>query len=437
MMRMNSTHNANDQIKIAETSIEFPEEKITASVQVVLSLSHLPDIRLEFPEMTTTINRILFDWMLKDEPSSIRLQTGEQIKAMAFGNSLIPIEGLVTGLDTGEQLYTVRFALTNFPDFMAQESLELREREDGRKVYEVSRTIRLKGTPWSVEVTPVSNREEVHAALKEEGGFGLTHWGSITRTDGSPFPRESVQPLIEALILFFSFARGLYCGLTLITGFNQADEKVWEQWGISNVEPWRGHGSWSDIRNGQILEDVFPGFWARFRNLAKDDRRRLAVEWYLDSNAQKALHSSIVLTQAALERLSFETVGEKRRKGQSGRKDDEREGEWIARALKGIEVSCKIPPSCVQLEQFRQANHLKHGPHAIVEIRDDLIHHRMDFGILSGDTYHEARELGLWYVEMMLLKLIDYNGKYGNRLTQKWRGQVELVPWAHTSTSSP
>ena len=114
-----------------------------------------------------------------------------------------------------------------------------------------------------------------------------------------------------------------------------------------------------------------------------------------------------------------------------------KEGEWIARTLNKIGVSSKIPPACVQLEQFRQANGLKHGPHAIVEIRDDLIHHNMDYGILSGDVYHEARELGLWYVEMLLLKLFDYQGEYSNRLTQKWRGQVELVPWAHTSASSP
>ena len=341
------------------------------------------------------------------------------------------------GLDTGELLYSVRFGLINFPDFMIPGFLELHEHEDGRKVYQVSRSVRLRGTSWTVKVTPANNREEVHASLKEKSGFGLTHWGSITQADGSPFTRESVQTLLEALTLFYSFARGLYCGLTLITGFNQADETVWEQWGISNGESWRGHQSWFDTLHGKILEDVFPGFWTQYQNLAIDDRKRLALEWYLDSNAQKAIHSSIVLTQAALERLSYETVGGRLRKGQLGRKDDEKEGEWIARALNSIGVGSKIPQACVKLEQFRQANRLQHGPHAIVEIRDDLMHPKMDYGVLSGDIYHEAKELGLWYVEILLLKLFDYQGKYSNRLTNKWRGEVELVPWAHTSASSP
>ena len=436
-MQVTPTYDANAQITLAETFIEFPEEGITTSAQVVLSLSPMPDIRLEFQEISPALHSILLNGLIDDRPLSVKLGTGEHLSVKAFGKCVVPLDGLVTGLDTGELLHSVRFGLINFPDFMISGFLELHELEDGRKVYRVGRTVRLEGEPWLVEVNSVNNRDQVHTSLKEQRGFGVTHWGSIKRSDGSSFTKESAQPLITALTQFFSFARGLHCGLTLITGLNQAGEKVWEQWGNSNVESWRGCRSWFDTLNGKMLEDVFPGFWTQYQNLALDDRKRLALEWYLDSNAQKAIHSSIVLTQAALERLSYETVGARLRRGQPGRKDDEKEGEWIARTLKNIGVSCKIPPACVQLEQFRQAKRLKHGPHAIVEIRDDLIHHNMDYGVLSGDIYHEAKELGLWYVEMILLKLFGYQGKYSNRLTQKWRGQVELVPWAHTSASSP
>ena len=433
-MEMPLTYDANAKITLAETCIEFPEEGISTSAQVVLSLSHFPDIHLEFPEITTALNRTLFNWMLKNEPSSIKLLTGEQIEVMAFGNRVVPIDGLVTGLDTTELLHSVQFGLVNFPDYMNSGFLVPFEDEGGRKGLRVGRTIQLVGAPWLVEITPVNNHKEVYASLNEQRGFGLTHWGSIMRSDGSLFAKESVQSLITALTLFFSFARGLHCGLTLVTGFNKADEKVWEQWGVSNVESWRGHRSWFDTLHGKILEDVFPGFWTQYQNLAIDDRKRLALEWYLDSNAQKAIHSSIVLTQAALERLSYETVWGRLRKGHLGRPDDEKEGEWIARALNSIGVDSKIPLACVKLEQFRQTNRLQHGPHAIVEIRDDLIHHEMDYGVLSGDIYLEAKELGLWYVEILLLKLFDYKGEYSNRLTQKWRGTVELVPWAQTST---
>ena len=259
----------------------------------------------------------------------------------------------------------------------------------------------------------------------------------MRRSDGKSFSKESVQSIIEALTLFCSFARGAYCGLTLLTGTNQAGESVWEQCGVSNVETWKAYRSWFEVQNGQILEDVFPGFWAQYQGFQQDERTRIALEWYLESNAQKALHSSIVLSQAALERLSFQQVGRRLTAKELGRKERETEGEWIARALSHARVDYKIPPSCTALEQLRIANGFDHGPHTIVEIRNDLIHQDMSYGILSVDVYRQARTLGLWYVEMLLLKLFDYNGVYANRLTQQWRGQVEPVPWASKGAASP
>ena len=139
------TYDANAQIILAETCIEFPEEGISTSAQVVLSLSHLPDIHLEFPEITTALNRTLFNWMLKNEPSSIKLLTGEQIEVMAFGNRVVPIDGLVTGLDTTELLHNVRFGLVNFPDYMNSGFLVPYEDEGSRKGLRVGRTIQLAG----------------------------------------------------------------------------------------------------------------------------------------------------------------------------------------------------------------------------------------------------------------------------------------------------
>ena len=54
----------------------------------------------------------------------------------------------------------------------------------------------------------------------------------------------------------------------------------------------------------------------------------------------------------------------------------------------------------------------------------------MKFEMPPGDIYFQARKLGLWYVELMLLNRFGYAGQYGNRLAQEWQGQVERVPWA-------
>ncbi len=44
---------------------------------------------------------------------------------------------------------------------------------------------------------------------------------------------------------------------------------------------------------------------------------------------------------------------------------------------------------------------------------------------------HEGWLLGQWYLELILLQLFDFNGKYANRTTKlRYVGHVELVPWA-------
>ena len=48
----------------------------------------------------------------------------------------------------------------------------------------------------------------------------------------------------------------------------------------------------------------------------------------------------------------------------------------------------------------------------------------------------DAWKLVLWLIEMAVLRLCNYNGRYSNRLVHKWAGQTELVPWAASSSSS-
>ena len=434
---MKPTHDANAEIGLGEVDIEFPKEGLSSRAKVLLSLSPVPDVRFEVLHDSPAIHSLLVNDLIQNEPTAIRLKTGIQLQVMPFGTSLVPIDGSVTALDTGEPLHSVHFGLINFPDFMKQGSVETFISDDGRQGYRVSKAIQLSGPPWLVEIKAVDDIEQVRKSLSQQRGYGLTHRGSVRRSDGREFSKESVQSVIEALTLFCSFARGAHCGLTLLRGTNKAGEPVWERWGVSNVETWKAYRSWFDVQNGQILEDVFPGFWAQYRGFQQDERTRIALEWYLESNAQKALHSSIVLSQAALERLSFLQVGGRLTAKQMGRKDRETEGEWIARALAQAGVDCRIPQSCPALEQLRRANGFDHGPHTIVKIRNDLIHQDMSHGILSVDVYRQARTLGLWYVEMLLLKLFDYNGIYADRLTQQWRGQVEPVPWAPVSVAGP
>ena len=227
---------------------------------------------------------------------------------------------------------------------------------------------------------------------------------------------------------FLSFARGMSCGITLIKGLDEAGETVWEEWGVTKVQPWKRYSSCLDRLNGATLEDLFTGFWRYSRALRNNSRALLALEWYLESNAQEATHTSIVLNQAALERLAAEMLGPRKDVQLCTKSRKEKEGDWIARALCKVKADIRIPQSLG--ETLGKAKSLEHGPHALVMIRNDLIHEEMKHGILCPEVYRQARDLGLWYVELMLLRTFCYSGQYSNRMTRKWTGDVETVPWA-------
>ena len=77
--------------------------------------------------------------------------------------------------------------------------------------------------------------------------------------------------------------------------------------------------------------------------------------------------------------------------------------EAIAKAI--VFRSVEVPESL--REASGNAKGFDHGPHALVTIRNDLAHAEMKKGILSFEAYRQARELGLWYIELLLLELFE------------------------------
>ena len=73
---------------------------------------------------------------------------------------------------------------------------------------------------------------------------------------------------------------------------------------------------------------------------------------------------------------------------------------------------------------------------SLVAVRNSMIHSNPTIHLPSTNAYHEAKQLGLWYVELLLLNRFQYMEKYASRLTSVQRpGGTELVPWARSVTN--
>ena len=223
----------------------------------------------------------------------------------------------------------------------------------------------LEANPWFVNIIAVDSLMAVRYQLIRRGGSAITHCGTVTRVDEREFSLNDLTNLLESLHLFLSFARGSYCGLTLLSGHDSNRNRVWEQWGTCKVEPWRRELlTWVDGVSSHTLSPVFEGLWKLLNDPNQSGTISQVIHWYLRSNESIEPEVGIVLNQAALERLSSSTVGPKCKR---------REGVWIAHALKRMGINPSLPTHCQVLRGLQKLRNWSHGPHAIVDIRNDLV----------------------------------------------------------------
>ena len=333
--------------------------------------------------------------------------------------SLFPKREPISIHHTGDSLSCVEFGVLNFPDFLGEQDKIVESNGSSNRVGAIS----LQADSWVVDITAAPNLSDVKKELAATGGYGITHSGTVRRADGNEFRVSEVEQLLSGLSLFLSFARGAYCGLTLVKGKSRDGQVAWECWGTHSVTGWFSPPSWFDRHHGHLLAEVFPGFWHLYKKHEKD--LRVIITLYLDSNLGRShgvgLDGGLILTQAALERMAHNVGGKPT-------------GKIIAKALMENGISekalCIPPDSCPELARLRVEHGWKHGPHALVAMRNEVVHSKPKYDKISARAYYEAWNLGQWYLELMLLSRFEARGEYGNRLTQKWVGEVEnLGQW--------
>ena len=321
-------------------------------------------------------------------------------------------------MDKARPLRQVAFGVLNFPETIGNQS---EWSTDGTLIPHV--TMEVSG--WRVELRGVPDIGETIKALREDSGYGLTYSGTVTRSNDAPFQVNDVKPVLEALRAFFMFARGSSCGIALVEGEDQGGQQSWVRWGAHYTEPWRRTRSWlRTVNNDDILSEIFPKFCHLLTSGGSSERVLLrAIDWYAQSNVN-APYIGLVLTLAAADLLSSLVLARERND------KEEYHGNFIKDALDKLQIPADLPESCEVLSKAGLG--WKHGPHAVVSIRNDLIHPKSKLAGMSDYAIDEAWNLGQWYIEMMLLSMLGYQGNYVNRLAP-WRDDEQAippVPWA-------
>ncbi len=282
---------------------------------------------------------------------------------------------------------------------------------------------------WKVEL------HEMNKSIKEETkkntAPSLSHVCSLSRADGSEFDGNAARQMMLDLRLFFTFCQGAFCPPVMPVGYDTDNNKVWAL-GISPEQHQKSPMSWFDPHYSEELAILFPNFMLKLEDERWNETFHAVIYWGARSNntSGSGIDTGIILTQIAIERLAYEFSLESQEKTESYCKLT-RASDKFRFLFSHLEIPQEIPNNFVKIKELAIQEGFIDAPHFLTELRNSMVHPDNKRRQLFHGLYPFAWRLGMWYLELAILKLCSYEGTYANRLTdERWIGQVEQVPWS-------
>ena len=105
--------------------------------------------------------------------------------------------------------------------------------------------------------------------------------------------------------------------------------------------------------------------------------------------------------------------------------------------LSQLNLEFRIPDTLVNLTKYKENNSdIIDAPELFVQIRNAIVHSqavkRKKLAEMDDMVKFEALHMGIWYVELALLKILGFNDKYMNRCAGGIfpGNSLQYVPWS-------
>lgn len=342
--------------------------------------------------------------------------------------------GWIVSDESAKDEPTLQHVILHLPNFHKYAGAHLRNEQAsaGRRARAV-----LSFEDWRVTLDSLQLERGFYDSLQSSGGYGFTHVGRLERADHASFSSSDAMNVLDILFDFFSFCRGAWCSPQLPIGFDDQERRVWEPWLARRTDRWNSVSTWFNDHACDGLEQLIPGFARRYRCERWGEPLRLANYWYVEANTGAGgVEGAIILVQAALELLGWTLLVEEKNALSGDGFQKLSAMDKIRLLLDACGIPLQLPPELGHLSAMAGECSFCDGPSAFTYIRNGLVHPtpKKLAKILTNRSEEliEASGLGLWYLELVLLRLCDFSGRYSCRLvTEGFKGQeVRLVPWA-------
>jgi hypothetical protein len=248
----------NQDIAISHERVRIEGQSNTFEGEATIAIKHRPQPRLEvdIPDIPSldfldllNVPKVKINFCARNVATEAYVVTFGP-RDEKFHLVALPIKlPVVTG--PSQPLSAVLFHVINFHNFMAPTDLVIiNEDRSGRAIIEVD--------GFRIIIDADEKIQELAGSLHRNGGYAITHNGSLVTCNGNPFSAREAENLLEGLHYFLSFCRGSWVDAFLPIGLNANGEVCWEQWGLRQVDPWQARVSWFDEHHGGAFRRSIP-----------------------------------------------------------------------------------------------------------------------------------------------------------------------------------
>ena len=285
---------------------------------------------------------------------------------------------------------------------------------------------------WLLTLDSRPDHAQVWEQLRETRSCGITHVGSVRRTNGETFSQSEAHDALSGFQLALSFALGRWCAPALPVGFDSRGQRVWEQWAPWHCDPVDGHMRWWSSTASDDLGHFVELFMDAWRDEARRPVVNLLAHRAIASNDGNVVEARLMVAQAGIEYLSWVThvLSGLRSKTQHGKAPIDSVAEHHLRELLiSAHIPLSIPAYLPKLASLAPSD--SDGPRAVVWVRNKLTHPKD-----AAEPYRiegavaEAWLLLVDYLQLLALHWLGYEGRYGWRKPGRWEGDVSEVPWS-------
>ena len=245
-----------------------------------------------------------------------------------------------------------------------------------------------------------------------------------------PVDSKEAKESTQKVNMFLCFCMGKWIRPTRTQGYNAAEEVVWDF--LQNPDQERRYvNSWFDANNGSQMEELFPLWMAKNHSDSWRKCLQEVVQLYLSANdPTKGVEAGIVLSQTAMERLSYEEfVHDKKMLSKEGF-GKIKSSDKLRMLFGHLRVPISIPTTTPELERLGAERNWIDVLEGLMQIRNSIVHPEYNKRDTFKKTKIEAWRCNLWLLELAILGILGYESTYASRMAlNRWVGQIEDVPW--------